>query len=204
MIETGDGALGVRVPFKINKGGLGAEERAIKSEVRRCSNIECGEFEVTSLIVDRDDDDNITVLGVYPSSSAKPQPEYIPHQLVSDYIEACNILSLSPKASATLARRCLQGMIRDFWGISKPRLVDEIAALRDVLDDETWAAVDGLRKLGNIGAHMERDINVITDVDPNEAGLLVALIETLFEEWYVRRNRRTANLRAIAAAAAAK
>jgi hypothetical protein len=48
-----------------------------------------------------------------------PLPDYIPEQIKDDYYEACSILNLSPKASATLARRCLQGMIRDFWGITK-------------------------------------------------------------------------------------
>ena len=32
-------------------------------------------------------------------------------QLMDDYEEACAIVNLSPKASATLSRRCLQGMI---------------------------------------------------------------------------------------------
>jgi hypothetical protein len=52
--------------------------------------------------------------GLMPESDAKPQPDFIPKALVEDYTEACRIRDLSPKASATLARRCLQGMIRDF------------------------------------------------------------------------------------------
>src|SRR4051812_26791478 len=59
-----------------------------------------------------------------PESRAKPQPEFIPAPLRADYFEACRIRDLSPKASATLARRCLQGMIRDFCGIAKGRLTD--------------------------------------------------------------------------------
>jgi len=72
-----------------------------------------------------------------PQSSAIPQPDYIPEQIKNDYEEACSILSLSPKASATLARRCLQGMIRDFWGISKGRLIAEllIKLLEDLFQD---------------------------------------------------------------------
>ena len=53
-----------------------------------------------------------------PDLKAKPQPSYIPLQIVADYREAYLIASLSPKASATLSRRCLQGMIRDFHGVS--------------------------------------------------------------------------------------
>ena len=68
-----------------------------------------------------------------PESSAKSQPAFIPKQLREDYAEACRIRDLSPKASATLARRCLQGMIRHFCGISKARLIDEINTLREAV-----------------------------------------------------------------------
>ena len=66
-----------------------------------------------------------------PPSSAKAFPDYVPKPIRDDYLEACLIRDLSPKASATLSRRCLQGMIRDFWGIKKTRLVDEIEAVKD-------------------------------------------------------------------------
>jgi hypothetical protein len=98
-----------------------------------------------------------------PKSSAKPMPDYIPPALRNDYEEACTIRDLSPKAAATLCRRCLQGMIRDFWGIVKARLVDEIDALKDKLDSDTWNAIDSLRKVGNIGAHMEQDVNLVIE-----------------------------------------
>jgi hypothetical protein len=74
------------------------------------------------------------VVGHYnlrPESSAKPQPEYIPKAIRDDYYEACRIRNLSPKSSAALARRCLQGMIRDFCEVRKGRLIDEIEELHD-------------------------------------------------------------------------
>jgi hypothetical protein len=73
-----------------------------------------------------------------PQSTAKVLPSYVPGAIVKDYEEACAIKDLSPKASATLARRCLQGMIRNFWGIAKARLIDEIEALQDKADPLTW------------------------------------------------------------------
>ncbi len=94
-------------------------------------------------------------------------------------------------------RRCLQGMIRDFWKISKARLVDEIDAIKDKVDAETWDAIDAVRKIGNIGAHMEKDINVIVDVDPEEAQLLIGLIELLIKDWYIARHQRQQHLKAI-------
>lgn len=139
-----------------------------------------------------------------PSSSAKTFPSYIPQVILDDYKESCLIRKLSPKASATLSRRCLQGIIRDFWEVKPGRLVDEIDAIRDKVDSITWDAITAVRQLGNIGAHMEKDINVIIDVDPDEADHLIGLVETLLREWYVAREERRARMEAVMAAAAAK
>jgi len=117
---------------------------------------------------------------------------------------------LSPKASATITRRCIQGIIRDFCGIARKRLLDEIDELRRRVDagqappgvqPDTVGAIDDVRHIGNIGAHMEADINVIVDVDPDEAQILIELTELLFKEWYVTREQRRqgiAKLRSIA------
>jgi hypothetical protein len=139
-----------------------------------------------------------------PASDAKVFPDYVPDAIRRDYQEACAIKKLSPKASATLARRCLQGMIRDFWGISKARLIDEIDAIKDKVDSLTWEAIDAVRRIGNIGAHMEKDINVIIDVDPDEAAQLLALIELLVKDWYITRFERQERLKSIAALAQSK
>ena len=93
---------------------------------------------------------------VYPNSLAKQFPEYVPQSIRDDYQESYAILHLSPKASATLARRCLQGMIRDFWGIIKSRLIDEINALQGKVPTSQWKAIDSIRSIGNIGAHMKK------------------------------------------------
>lgn len=123
-----------------------------------------------------------------PISLAKAYPDYIPLTIRSDYEEAHAILNLSPKASATLSRRCLQGMIRDFWEISKARLVDEIDSLKDLVDPSTKKVLDALRKLGNIGAHPEKDVNLIVDIEPNEARKLLKFIELLMQKWYIERH----------------
>lgn len=150
---------------------------------------------------------------IIPRGQARPQPEYIPAPLREDYYEACLIRDLSPKASATLSRRCLQGMIRDFCKISKSRLIDEISALKLAVADgtadraiapETVEAIDHVRSLGNIGAHMEKDIDLIVSVDPGEAQVMIDLIELLFEEWYGARDVRTKRLAKIAEVRLAK
>lgn len=143
-----------------------------------------------------------------PDSMAKPQPDYIPLAIRNDYYEACRIRNLSPKASATLARRCLQGMIRDFTKIAKARLIDEIRALDAAIVEgaapagvtaESVEAIDKTREIGNIGAHMEKDVDLIVDIEPDEAQVLLELIEMLFEEWYVARHIRQERLARVTA-----
>jgi len=51
---------------------------------------------------------------------------------------------------------------------------------------------------------MEKDINVIIDVDPDEAQLLIQLIETLFRDWYIAREQRNEHLAKIKAVADTK
>lgn len=169
------------------------------TQVISCPNPSCREYEVTASLYDarRGLNGNLVRADeprkewkLRPESAARPMPEYVPAAVVADYTEACAILYLSPKASATLARRCLQGMIRDFFGVRKEKLLHEIHAIRDKVSEETWNSIEAVRKLGNIGAHMEKDINVIVDVDPDEAILLIQLIESLIEDWYVNRHER--------------
>ncbi|WP_331694608.1 DUF4145 domain-containing protein [Pandoraea sputorum] len=131
-------------------------------------------------------------------------PDYIPKPIVDDYEEACAIRDLSPKASATLSRRCLQGMIRDFFGVSKGSLAKEIESIEDKVDSVTWQSIDAVRKIGNIGAHMEKDINIVVDVEPNEAQILIDLVESLIDDWYVARHERAKRHSAIQAIAAEK
>ncbi|MGN0412614.1 MAG: DUF4145 domain-containing protein [Lachnospiraceae bacterium] len=100
------------------------------------------------------------------------------------------MLSLSPKASATLSRRCLQDMIHDFWNITLKNLNQEISALKDRIPTDLLSSIDALRQLGNIGAHTEKSTDVIVDIDPNEAESLIKLIELLLKEWYINRKGR--------------
>jgi hypothetical protein len=139
-----------------------------------------------------------------PSSKAKKFPKYIPTGIIDDYEEACLILNNSPKASATLARRCLQGIIRNFWKVKPGKLFDEIEQIKAKVDIDTWEAIDSVRSIGNIGAHMEKDINLIIDVDPNEAELLLNLIETLIKDWYINSAERKNRLQQIKSIASAK
>lgn len=134
------------------------------------------------------------VWNIFPDSNAKQLPEYIPSAIVQDYEEACKIVNLSPKSSATLSRRCLQGMIRDYWNVSKNSLLDEINAISGKVDPETSDVLHSIRKIGNIGAHPERDINLVVDIEEGEAQDLLLFLEYLFDEWYIKRHDRKSML----------
>lgn len=128
---------------------------------------------------------------IFPISTAKQFPDYVPASIRADYEEACAIVTLSPKASATLSRRCLQSMIRDFWQITgKKRLVDEIDALETKVPAAQWKVLNSLRRIGNIGAHPEADVNLIIDIEPDDALKLVQVIELLIRQWYIERHEQ--------------
>lgn len=122
----------------------------------------------------------------------------VPASITADYTEAYKIRELSPKASATLSRRALQGMVRDFWGVTKRTLAEELTAIKDKCDPDIYEALMGLKSVGNIGAHPERDISLIVDVDTGEAEELLGLLRQLDADWYGVRAGRKDRLGSIA------
>lgn len=146
---------------------------------------------------------------IFPISDAKIFPDYIPAHIRQDYEEACKIVSLSPKASATLSRRCLQEMIRDFWRINnhfwsdhpnlckelhirdigKPNLWQEIRAVEETcsIDELLIKVFKALKDLGNIGAHPTVSSSEMIDVNADEAIMMVQFIEILMERTYIKR-----------------
>lgn len=149
----------------------------------KCTNYACQELSIVVL-----DTLMHKQIDIYPQNVYRHYPDYIPQAIREDYKEASLIIDKSPKAAATLLRRCLQGMIRDFWQVKPGRLCDEISAIQGRITASQWAAIDGLRQIGNIGAHMEKDVNLIIDIEPDEAIKLQRLIELLLEKWYISRH----------------
>lgn len=182
-----------KVSFESEDGLVWVNANARKESVSclevsfyKCPN--CNQYTIKAIGTgDKIDEVNVPIR---PLSSAKQFPDYIPEAIRQDYEEACAIVNLSPKASATLSRRCLQGIIRDFWKISKARLIDEINELQNKIPAQQWKVIDGIRRIGNIGAHMEKDINLIVDIDPDEAQKLIKLIEHLLDQWYINRHEQ--------------
>ncbi len=169
----------------MNRGYFPLEQTdALKIEMLRCPS--CKEIIARTLGVGSKYPDVVT--NIYPKSLAKQFPSFIPQQIREDYEEAYAIVNLSPKASATLSRRALQGMIRDFHGIKKSRLVDEIDALEEIVTIPEKTVLDSIRNIGNVGAHTEKDINVILEIKPGEAENLLKVIEFFMNSWYIAKH----------------
>jgi hypothetical protein len=176
-----------------------------------CPNEECNKFVLSAALYEYEiinfqwsHGNQLDYWDLIPQSSAKVFPEYIPQAIRTDYEEACSIKNLSPKASATLARRCLQGMIRDFFKEKEENLSRAINKIENKVDPLTWQSIDAIRKIGNIGAHMEKDIDLIIDVEPEEAQELISLIEMLISDWYINRHQRELRLKSAIAIANSK
>lgn len=164
-------------------GQIGCQDACIDLYVLRCINGDCQETTIIAY-------NHYTrkQYDIFPHVECKHFPNYIPSQIRNDYEEGCAVIQESPKAAATLFRRCLQGMIHDFWKIYEKNLNAEITQLKEKVSITQWEAIDGLRKIGNIGAHMESDVNLIIDIEPQEAQKLQKLIEVLLKQWYIDRH----------------
>lgn len=148
-----------------------------------CNSRECGKICVVAI-----NKTSGKQIDIFPEATFKNYPDYIPSEIRSDYEEASMIIEKSPKASVTLLRRCLQGMIRKVWKIEdKKTLYEEIKELEGKVTTLQWNAINSVRIIGNIGAHMEKDNDLIININYDEAKELKKLIEMLLDNWYVVR-----------------
>lgn len=130
---------------------------------------------------------------VYPIGANRgPVPPDVPPEVAEDYIEACNVLPVSAKASAALSRRCLQ-IILHAHAYRARDLSKEIDLLLNEPDPQRALphrlrqTVDGIRNFGNFSAHPIDDKTTlqVIDVEPHEAEWCLETIEELFEHFYV-------------------
>lgn len=183
-----------------------APSRALRILTIVCPNHLCGQLEVTATMHALAQDASGAQAPVepplrrwemLPGPQGKELPDYVPELVSREYAEATQVLPVSPSAAAVLARRCLQAIVRDFWGVKGNYLADELEMIRDKVDEETWEAIDAVRRAGNIARHLEKGVNVLSETDGEEPRLLLGLIETLVENWYVARRRRQQRLATI-------
>lgn len=130
----------------------------------------------------------------FPSGANRgPVPPEVPSTIASEYIEACNVLHISAKASAALSRRCLQSILRAH-GYKDKDLAKEIDLLLNETDttkaipSSLRDTVDAVRNFGNFSAHPIDDKTTlqIIDVEPEEAEWCLEIIEEMFQHFYVR------------------
>ena len=121
-----------------------------------------------------------------------PVSTEVPSEVSRDFVEACNVLPVSPKASAALARRCLQNMLRahDYRARDLATEVDLLLNETDpmkALPRRLRDPVDAIRNFGNFSAHPidDRTTLQVIDVDSEEAEWCLGVIEELFEHFYV-------------------
>jgi hypothetical protein len=166
-----------------------------------CPNPECRKFSLTSSLHSLEVSGNRSYTGKHiktwslvPPSRARFFPIDIPRPVLQDYEEACIAIEFSHKVASALSRRCLSEMLRDFWHVQPGRLGDEFRQIKGAADPLTWEAIESVKKNGMIGARMDSEGAEILDTEPGEAELLIGLIETLIQDWYVSREERRKRL----------
>lgn len=182
-------------------------EKGLKVSSIACSNEECGEL---TLYVDygayRTHQSRHAYMSFYmtesdvelsrtllPDGLSVPVPASVPEEIAITYREAARIAEISGRASAAMSRRCLQGMVRHFFDIpsnKRGNLGAELSFVKDRIDPDMWENLIAVRAVGDIGAHMDHNVDQIIDISPEEARTLLALIESLFKEWYEAREKR--------------
>lgn len=128
---------------------------------------------------------------LYPMASLRPPPpEAVTSPYRDDYIEACMVISMSPKASAALTRRCLQSILKEKGGFKQKDLADQIEAALTTghLPSHISDSLDAVRNIGNFAAHTQKSkaSGEILDIEPGEAEWNLETIEALFDFYFVQ------------------
>ena len=109
----------------------------------------------------------------YPKQASRaPLPAEVPDPYRQEYVEACNVLADSAKASAAVSRRCLQMVLRDVAKVKPSDLSKEIDEVLPKLPSHLAEAIDAIRNVGNMAAHPIKSTNTgeVVDVEPGIKG----------------------------------
>jgi hypothetical protein len=92
---------------------------------------------------------------IHPKPVAVAAPEGTPKEFAKDYQEAVGVLSISPNASAALARRGIERVLREHYGVKEKTLNKCMsnAIENQMISSEISEMLDVIRKIGNYGAH---------------------------------------------------
>ncbi len=130
-------------------------------------------------------------ISIWPFLNNRPVcPPEVPFHIAEDYQEACLVLTISPKASAALSRRCLQNLLHDAAGVKPDKLVKELEEIINSgkLPSQITESIQAIRHIGNFAAHPDENKNTgeIMPVEPHEAEWSLDILESLFDFYYVQ------------------
>jgi hypothetical protein len=130
---------------------------------------------------------------IYPKFVNRKVEAEVPERYRKDFLEACAVLPMSPKASAALSRRILQDILREHFPVKHSSLATEIEQFIGLKDVPSYLsqAVDAIRNIGNFAAHPLKDTNTgeIVEVESGEAEWLLDVLESLFDFAFIQPNR---------------
>jgi hypothetical protein len=134
---------------------------------------------------------------VVPDGVARaPLPPEVTGATAADYLEACNVLTKSSKASAALSRRCLQTLLREKANVKPSDLYAEIEEVikSGKLPSHLSEMLHAVRVIGNFAAHPLKSTNTgeIIEVESGEAESNLDTLELLFDFYFVQPARAAA------------
>lgn len=177
------------------ENGLGTSWKVYFMECPSC------ERALLNLVQYKQSHGKVAEWSIYPRlASRPPAPAEVPKEISEDFNEAAQVLSISPKASAALSRRCLQGVLREQGYKQK----DLAPAIQAALDSKTLPSahaenLDAIRNIGNFAAHPMKDkqTDAIMPVEPHEAEWNLEVLEGLFDHYYVQPAKAAARRAAL-------
>jgi hypothetical protein len=138
---------------------------------------------------------------IYPKRRLREAPPEVENKEIRrDYKEAVGVAEESLRGAAALARRALQGALREkgFTHLSKKLMREIEAAEKDPKMPSTLGEkLHFLREVGNDGAHPNYDLaGEVVDVTPEEFKMLIETLGEFFDVFYVRPVRHAATMEA--------
>lgn len=126
----------------------------------------------------------------WPSGSVVFCPPEVPDDVRRDFIEACNVLPISPQASAALSRRCLQHILLTHGGATGRDLNQQIDNYISTSHPPSYIAeqLHAVRQIGNFAAHPQKDsvTGEILPVEPGEAEWNLEVLKSIFDFQFIK------------------
>lgn len=125
---------------------------------------------------------------VWPRAVSATVAEQVPAHIAQDYREAWAVLPRSAKASAALARRCLQTVLIEAGKAKSHRLSSMIKEVKPGMPSYVADELEDVKHAGDFSAHPLKDkaTGQILDVVRGEAEWVLHVLDLLFDHYYVK------------------